>query len=55
MPPAGSIRADDYLVVYQRKGVQYDSAQQLLRWDGGPPIHAQLLLTDVGAALFKIF
>ena len=54
MPPASAFRAGDYLVVYQRKGVQYDPAQQRLRWDGGQPLAADLLLADSGAALFRI-
>jgi hypothetical protein len=54
MPPASGIKSGDYLVVYQRKGVQYDASQRLLRWDGGTPIPADLLVTDAGAALFQI-
>jgi hypothetical protein len=34
--------------------VQYDAAQQKLRWDGNPPVSAELLLVDTGAALFRI-
>jgi len=54
MPPASAVRAGDFLVVYQRRGVQYDASQQRLRWDGGPPVAAQMLLTDAGAAMFRI-
>ena len=54
IPPPGEVRAGDYLVVYQRRGVQYDAAQQKLRWDGNPPVSAELLLVDTGAALFRI-
>jgi hypothetical protein len=54
MPPASAVRPGDFLVVYQRRGVQYDAAQQRLRWDGGAPIAAELLLTDTGAAMFRI-
>ena len=54
MPPASAVRAGDFLVVYQRRGVQYDASQQRLRWDGGPPVAAQMLLMDAGAAMFRI-
>jgi len=52
--PTASLRPGDYVVVYQRRGVQYDPAQQRLRWDGNSPVSADLLLVDSGAALFRI-
>ncbi len=54
MPPASALRPGDFLVVYQRRGVQYDAAQERLRWDGGAPLAAELLLADAGAAMFRI-
>lgn len=54
MPPAPAVRSGDFLVVYRRRGVEYDAAQQRLRWDGGPPVAAELLLADAGAAMFRI-
>jgi hypothetical protein len=54
LPPPGVIRKDDYLVVYQRRGVQYDASERRLRWDGNAPVDADLLITDTGAALFHI-
>ena len=54
MPPASALRSGDYLVVYRRGGVQYEPAERRLRWDGGAPIAAELLLADTGAALFRI-
>lgn len=54
MPPPSAMRPGDYVVVYQRKGVQYDAAQQLLRWDGQAPVAAELVLLDAGGALFRI-
>jgi hypothetical protein len=54
MPPASAVRPGDFMVVYQRRGVQYDAAQQRLRWDGGAPLGAELLLADAGAAVFRI-
>ena len=54
VPQSSLVRSDDYFVVYQRRGVQYDPAAQRLRWDGGAPVAAELLLTAPGAALFRI-
>jgi hypothetical protein len=54
MPPPAAVRPGDYFVVYQRRGVQYDAAQQNLRWDGLAPVKAELVLVDAGAALFRI-
>ena len=55
IPPSSRLRPGDYVVVYQRRGVQYDPAAQRLRWDGGAPVPAELLLTGPGgAALFRI-
>ena len=53
-PPPSQLHAGDYVVVYQRHGVQYDASQKRLRWDGGAPLPAELLLADRGAALFRI-
>ena len=54
MPPRARLRPGDYLVVYQRRGVQYDPGAQHLRWDGGEPISAELIVSEPGAALFRI-
>jgi hypothetical protein len=54
LPAPGLIRAGDYLVVYQRRGVQYDASAQRVRWDGQAPVSAELLLVEPGSALFKI-
>ena len=53
-PPPSLLRPGDYLVVYQRHGIQYDPALQRLRWDGREPVAAELLLTAPGAAAFRI-
>jgi hypothetical protein len=54
MPPSSAVRSGDYVVVFQRRGVQYDPSQQRLRWDGGPPVAAELVLSEGGAAMFRI-
>ena len=54
MPASSALRPGDYLVVYQRRGVQFDPSRQRLRWEGSAPIDAELLLVDTGAALFRM-
>jgi hypothetical protein len=54
MPPSSAVRSGDYLVVFQRRGVQYDPSQQRLRWGEGPPVSAELVFVEGGAAMFKI-
>jgi hypothetical protein len=47
---------NDFLVVYQRCGVQYDPGTERLRQDGGTPISAELVVSEPGAALaFRAF
>jgi hypothetical protein len=54
MPSPAWLRPGDWLLVYQRRGVQYDAAQKSLRWDNGPPVTAELKLLEPGAALFQV-
>jgi len=54
IPAPGVIHKDDYVVVYQRRGVQYDASERRLRWDGNAPVDADLVVTGAGAALFHI-
>jgi hypothetical protein len=54
MPPATTLRPGDWVAVYQRRGVQYDAAQHLLRWGPGDTVTADLKLTAPGAALLLV-
>ena len=54
VPPADRLRAGDWLVVFQRRGVQYDAARHSLRWDGGATVSVDLKLLDHGGALFIV-
>ena len=54
MPRTDLLRPGDWLVVYKRRGVQYDSATKRLRWDGGASVAATLALAGEGAALFRV-
>jgi hypothetical protein len=54
LPPADRLHRGDWLVVYQRRGVEYDAAKRHLRWDGGKVLDADLKLLDHGGALFEL-
>ncbi len=54
MPDVARVRPGDFIVVYQRRGVQYDAGGGRLRWDGGAPLSADLVVSDAGSALFRI-
>ena len=54
IPPTTAMRPGDYIVVYHRRGIQFDAAQGTLRWDGGPPLAAEPLVVEPGAALFRV-
>ena len=54
MPDSAKLRDGDYVVVFRRKGVQFDPAQKKLRWDGGQPLDAELLFAEGGGAVFAI-
>jgi hypothetical protein len=54
VPPPSAVRPGDFIVVYERKGMQYDAAQHRLRWDDQAPVGVELLLVDTGAALFRV-
>jgi hypothetical protein len=54
VPPADRLHAGDWVVVYQRRGVQYDAARHSLRWDGDVTLPVDLKLLDHGGALFVV-
>jgi hypothetical protein len=54
MPASGAMHSGDYLVVFQRGGVQFDAANQSLRWEGNSALRAELVYIEGGAALFRI-
>ena len=51
---AGALRAGDWLLVYQQRGIQYDASQQMLKWETGKTTSAELKLVEPGAALFRM-
>ena len=54
LPPTASVKPGDWMLVYQRRNVQFNPSTGELRWDGGAPVSAQLKLRGEGAALFLI-
>ena len=54
VPPTSALRPGDYVVVYHRRGIQYDAAQQRVRFPDGSTVGAEVLLAERGAALMRI-
>jgi hypothetical protein len=54
LPPPSALRPGDYLVVYQRRGLQYDAALQRMRFPDGTTRQADVILAGPGAVLLKI-
>ncbi|MFO1311851.1 MAG: hypothetical protein U1F41_07245 [Burkholderiales bacterium] len=54
LPQAGALRPGDYVVVYRRRGVQYNKEARRIRFEGGDSVDAELILFEPGAAVFKI-
>jgi hypothetical protein len=54
MPDRAWVRAGDWMLVYNRRGVEFDAPRNLLRWEGGPGIAAELKASGAGAALFLL-
>jgi hypothetical protein len=51
---ADALRPGDWLLVYQRRGIQYDASRQLLKWETGRTTSAELKLLESGAGLFRM-
>ena len=54
LPPSDLVKPGDWMLVYQRRGVQFNPTTGELRWDGAAPVSAQLKLRGDGAALFLV-
>jgi len=54
LPAPGWMHPGDYVVVYRRRGIQFDPSNGHLRWDNQEPVRAELLLAESGGALFKV-
>jgi hypothetical protein len=54
MPRAEWLRPGDWLLVYHRRGVQFDAAAGRLRWDGSQSVAAELKYMEPGTVLFLV-
>lgn len=54
LPPAAALRAGDFVLVFHRRGIQYNPEERKLRFDGGDPVPAEPVLVEPGAALFRV-
>jgi hypothetical protein len=54
LPRPEWLQAGDWLLVYQRRGVQFDATRKSLRWENGATVGAELKLVEPGAGLFQI-
>lgn len=54
LPLAASLRAGDYVIVYHRRGVQYNREARRLRFEGGGSVEAEVVMVEPGAAVFRI-
>ena len=54
LPPATALRSGDYLLVFHRRGVQFNPEEKKLRFEGGDPVPAEAVLVEPGAALFRV-
>jgi hypothetical protein len=54
VPPVASLRPGDFVLVYLRRGVQYNAEDRKLRFEGSEPVAAEAVLVEPGAALFRV-
>jgi hypothetical protein len=54
LPPIASLRPGDYVVVFHRRGVQYNRETRRLRFEGGDSIEAEPIMIEPGAGVFRV-
>jgi hypothetical protein len=52
--PAATFKAGDVLVVYRKRGLEYDAGTKTLRWDGTQAVRAEMLHFSGGSAVFRV-
>ncbi len=52
--PAATYKAGDVLVLYRKRGVEYNTAEKRLRWEGTQVIAADLVYFHRGGAVFRV-
>jgi hypothetical protein len=53
-PEVGKLRPGDYVFAFRRRGLQYSTTAGLVRWDGGPELAAEAVMTSREGALFLL-
>ena len=53
LPDRSFIKPGDWLLVFNRRGVEFNARNETLRWDGGAELPAELKLPGNAAALFR--
>jgi hypothetical protein len=54
LPQASSLKPGDYVLVYHRRGLQFNANEKKLSIEGGEPVSAEPVLVEPGAALLKV-
>jgi hypothetical protein len=54
MPDRAWVKPGDWLLVFNRRGVEFNESRHTLRWDGATEVAADLKTSGAGAALFLI-
>ena len=54
LPQAVVAAPGDYVLVYHRRGLQYNADEKKLRLEGGEPVPAEAVLVEPGAVLLRI-
>jgi len=54
LPQPSWLKPGDYVLVWHRRGVQYNASEQKLRLGDSEPIAAEAVLVEPGAALLKV-
>lgn len=52
--PASAFKPGDVLVLYRKRGVEYDAGAKRLRWDENQALRADLLHVSKGSAVFRV-
>jgi len=52
LPSASVFKSGDWLIVFEQRGIQYDPARQMLRWEGNQTRAAELKYAEPGGAVF---
>jgi len=52
--PAATYRPGDVLVVYRKRGVEYNPAEKSLRWEGEQSLRADMIHFSEGSAVFRV-